>query len=61
MVAYAEPIYGCSATDGDMIRCGDEVLGSLGSTPPSYPATAALAGSVHLAILSLLQIISGRQ
>jgi len=37
MVAYAEPIYGCSATDGDTIRCGDERIRLLGIDAPELP------------------------
>ncbi|MET1756530.1 thermonuclease family protein [Novosphingobium sp. RD2P27] len=36
-VAYADPIYGCSATDGDTIRCGDERIRLVGIDAPELP------------------------
>jgi endonuclease YncB( thermonuclease family) len=36
-IVYAEPLYGCSVTDGDTIRCGDERIRLLGIDAPELP------------------------
>lgn len=36
-IRYAEELQGCSATDGDTIRCGDERIRLLGIDAPELP------------------------
>lgn len=37
IVRYAEPLSGCTVTDGDTIRCGDERIRLLGIDSPEKP------------------------
>jgi len=63
-VAYADPIYGCSATDGDTIRCGDERIRLLGIDAPELPGHCRVGrdcapGDPHASTNNLKAAMSG--